>query len=430
VLSHNALAIQQSSNNQTYQPVNLFPMTYQSGPDMYSTSLVQIMVPFMVAPGHVVYYPCLMVSASHTAAPQLQGVPFQHPVLPQPQGVRFQHPVVPQPQIMSLQQTIAPPSQSMPLLPMPTGNLAQPKANITIIEEQKERQRQKHKRQHAPKSAKSFLKETLTDKIRKSDVYREHIKAEVGQNGAHFPAQPGNPRQISSSSGDYSQYPVLAKINAFLRNNNCLETTHIGHCNGLTILWLTMMSWKLEYLFYKMIKEIANCPDDQLQSIHKTIISFFDWIDIGQNPGHYSGNKYNQVDIDKIIGTIDGMNFFKKHYSLDEAANVVKKCVTKNTIVVLAGHDIDRNGKTRNIGHAIGLFYRASEGYSVFDPDHENGKPRVFASAHDAANEANLRIFPNASACGVRKFTWQVAVAKRPAPLPNESQIQNTRLVA
>jgi hypothetical protein len=414
VLSHQ---VQQPQNTPQYQLISGIHGTYYVVPTLGSMMLTQsisapmiMLVPYYTAFGQFEYYP-LMMPQIPLIAPYQPFLPYQQPLLP-----------------------IASPSQQ-PLLPTPSPsqNMSQPPRD-----DKKEARKERRQRQRAKKSAKkfatkqqaqmshAFLHETLSEKIAQSDMVKEYVKSTMIHENGYSGSSITMPIQADPAYINYSQTPMLSKINAFLRYSNCPETTRIGHCNGITLLWLTMMSWGLEPLFYNMVKEIAECPYHQLHRVYKTILSLFDWIDLGQNPSRYSNKKYSQYDIDKIIGNIPGSSYFEKKHTLDKAADAVQKFATENTIVALSGNDIDAHGQRRHIGHAIGLFYRRSEGYCLFDSEYENGKPKKFATAKEAAVEINHRLFHNRLARGESKLEWRLAVAKRPAMPAEISQMKKS----
>ncbi|MDR3476731.1 MAG: hypothetical protein P4M14_01705 [Gammaproteobacteria bacterium] len=315
-----------------------------------------------------------------------------------------------------------------PSLPYPATPLLNTNVNPSLLR-YREQRKEKRKKQRARQAAKKlvakqqstqFIQETLSEKISKSEKFREHLKATTMNSGSsQFAESVGALGQSSLAKKNYSQTTVLLKINAFLRYANCPSTTQIGHCNGISILWSIMMSWNVESLFYSMVKEIVECPFEKLHQCYKTLLTFFEWIDIGQNPGAYSNRKWSQIDIDWIVGT-PRMNYFVKKCTADEGALEIKRLVTENTIVTLAGCDINVAGQKNPIAHAVALFYRKREGYYLFDSGYKDGQPTRFASAKELAAEANICVFPQSIRQNHKMFEWKLAVSPRPLMPTNE----------
>jgi hypothetical protein len=317
-----------------------------------------------------------------------------------------------------------------PLLPYPTLLL---NTNVNpSLPNNREQRKEKRKKQRARQAAKKlaakqqaqqstqFIQETLSEKILKSEKFQEHLKTTVINNGRGQFAEPvGALGQSSFAQKDYSQDSVLLKINAFLRYTNCPPTTKIGHCNGISILWSIMMSWNVESLFFSILKEIVECPFEKLHQCYKTLLTFFEWIDIGQNPGAYSNRKWSQIDIDWIIGT-PRMSYFVKNCSTNEGALEIKRLVTQNTIVTLAGFDLNAAGQRNPIGHTVALFYRKKEGYYLFNSGYKDGQPTRFVSAKEVAVEANNCLFPQSIKQNHKIFEWKLAVSPRPLIQTNE----------
>jgi hypothetical protein len=259
----------------------------------------------------------------------------------------------------------------------------------TLLEEAKQRN-------------KDVLKETLFEKIAKSEEFKQCM------NGAELPSTFSN---SVSASQEYDQSVLLEKINTYLVSVGKPETTTIGHCHGITLLWLAMMYLGLESLFYSMAKTIAECPDKQLHKIDKTITTFLEWIDLGQNPTRYSNNQYGQRDVAKIIGGVTEFAAVKKDISQDQLAHELKRVAQVNHMICFAGKGISKTTQLRS-GHAIGVFIKRSKTnslqYCVYDPNYTTNKHKIFDTPETAAVECWNRAFANLVLSKIRSIEMDV----------------------
>jgi hypothetical protein len=157
-----------------------------------------------------------------------------------------------------------------------------------------------------------------------------------------------------------------------------------------------MMSWGIESLFYKLVKEIAGCPDESLLGLHETITTFLDYINLGQYP-----EKHNLScnDVDKIIGVQRMGHKIDKNLSESELQSEVYKVSEENNMAAISGwHEAEKTNpdtkvkETVSIGHSIGLFFRDNK-YCVYDSNYKSGKHKTFSFANQAAAEVRYRLF-------------------------------------
>jgi hypothetical protein len=257
--------------------------------------------------------------------------------------------------------------------------------------------------------SKKTLPETLTDKVKKSSLVQEFLKKQATSNDT--PTASANSAPIEHN---YSQTVLLKKIEALIGASFLDE----GYCHGMTVLWLTMMSLNLEPLFYAMIKDIADCPDDQIHLVSEQILQLLEWIDLAHNSNQYS-NDVTYRDIGKIIDNTANANF-KHDVNLVSASEMVLRLATADRLVSVTGRT-----SAYSRGHTVGLFFRPAADqtggtYSVFDANYTTGKPKEFKYANDAACEINQCIFLDANAkldISKKTYQWELSVANRPSPV-------------
>jgi hypothetical protein len=234
---------------------------------------------------------------------------------------------------------------------------------------------------------KGALKETLFEKIVNSDECKQYMST----SGANPSLQ-----ETPDSSDDYSQSVLLNKIHLYLASVRKPKLSDYGHCHGITLLWLTMMYLGFEPLFYKMVKDITECPDGELHTIEKKITTFLEWIDLGQNPQNYSNNTYHQRDVAKIIGGVTEFSAVKKIISEPLLPYELTKVSQENHMICFAGKGMDKR-TNRYGGHAIGVFVKKTPtgkfNYSVFDPNYKSNRHKEFDSPEAAAMECWHRAF-------------------------------------
>jgi small-conductance mechanosensitive channel len=267
--------------------------------------------------------------------------------------------------------------------------LQKQKQQINQLQLQVKKQQQKLQQLLAELKQKkqTVLKETLCEKIANSNEVKQHMNNSVLSMSSLSQAL---------STKEYDQSVLLAKINAYLISVGKPATTKIGHCHGITLLWLTMMYLDLESLFYSMIKKIADCPDHKLHTIGNTITTFLDWIDLGQNPAAYSNHQYGQRDVAKIIGGVTEVAAVRKSITRHELLLELLNVTADNNMICFAGKGIDKANK-RNGGHAIGVFVKQTGQdifkYCVFDPNYKDNKHKEFSASTTAAAECWARAF-------------------------------------
>jgi hypothetical protein len=168
---------------------------------------------------------------------------------------------------------------------------------------------------------------------------------------------------------DKSQTVLLKNINRYLSAINKPLISEKGYCNGISLLWLTMMALKVEALFYYMVDQIALCPPEQLHQINETILTFLFWIDLGQNPALYTQHSYSAID--KIIG----LNNITTTHAVLAKTNLqvaLTRRVQREALVCIKGWAKEDS----TIGHAIGLFWRGKTHY-LFDANFKSGRSQI-----------------------------------------------------
>jgi hypothetical protein len=260
---------------------------------------------------------------------------------------------------------------------------------------------------------KKRIKETVSEKLSR---YCNNSPSQAS--AAFTPA----PSPATSSTNDYSQAVLLKRINLYLDSVKKEKISEKGYCHGIVLLWLSMMSWNLEPLFYEMIKLIADCPLDQLHKIENTITLFLDWIEVGQFPGKYSNKECTQQNIDEIIGDVHKL--FSKTGSLTqgELEEEIKKLRKDNYMLPITGW-WNKGGQEE--GHSVGVFVRANR-YHFFDPNYKSGKHQCFDTEPAVAKEIWERVFNNLGIKmeGAGKFS--VNALTREANMKSESSYSPT----
>jgi hypothetical protein len=232
----------------------------------------------------------------------------------------------------------------------------------------------------------TILKETLSEKIVNSDAVKQHVNNNLSTDS----------ESKADSSKDYSQGGLLDKINTYLVYVAKDKISTTGHCHGITLLWLTMMYLELEPLFYSMIQKIIDCPDHKLLRISKTITTFLDWIDLGQNPKKYSNKQYTQRNVAGIIGGVQDFAAVDRDFTESQLRLELGKYALENNMICFAGKGQDK--KTfEYIGHAIGVFIRKAKtgfyDYCVYDPNYKKNRHTIFNTSTQAATECWQRAF-------------------------------------
>lgn len=185
------------------------------------------------------------------------------------------------------------------------------------------------------------------------------------------------PAAGTSESKDYSQGILLRRINLYLASVHKDQISEAGYCHGIVLLWLTMMSWGVESLFFEMIKVIAECPVDQLDKIGNTIELFLDMIEVGQNPYKFSNNACTQQNVDEIIGEVIKLFGATATYSKTALEAELKKLAQENNMMAVTGWWEEKTTKvvggiskttTQEKGHTVGVFVRRHR-YHFFDPN-------------------------------------------------------------
>ncbi len=214
------------------------------------------------------------------------------------------------------------------------------------------------------------IAETVSEKVNR-------LKQGQSLSALAFLAQPLRPLTEMKDDIDYSQIVLLKIINGYLALMHKDKISEAGYCHGIVLLWLTMMAWDMEALFYKMIRIIAECPQDQLVQVGNTINIFLDLIDVGQNPKKYSNNACTQNDIDEIIGEVYPLLGVTANYTKDALGKNLKNLNQINNMLAIMGWRQERvtvieNGVSKSTiaekGHTVGVFVR-SGCYHFFDPN-------------------------------------------------------------
>lgn len=184
----------------------------------------------------------------------------------------------------------------------------------------------------------------------------------------------------------HHQGNLLRQINHYRELTQEEKISEIGHCNGIALLWLAMMSIGLEVLFYKMISTIASCPKEQLPNIGPLISLFHDLIDVGQDPAKYSHRSCNQRNVVEIMGGSTESIYNKtKRYYRNQLRRDLKALREEGNMILLQGWDKRYMTRTTK-GHSVAVFIR-NDVYHFFDPNFHSGKPVEFSKETFLAKE-------------------------------------------
>jgi hypothetical protein len=191
---------------------------------------------------------------------------------------------------------------------------------------------------------------------------------------------------------------------------------------------LTFMYLGLEKIFYDMIKTISNCQTNQLHTISDLILTFLDFIDVGQYPERYSNKKYSQRNVGEIIGNVGSGEFIEKDLeSIFDINKMVHEHAKENVMVIVGGKSVVNGVKQR--GHSLGLFKRDNQ-YHVFDPNYEKGEAEIFSSADAASVEIDEQIAAVTKAKNQEKFVLELYVVKDPQSLAKHEVAINDSVIA
>jgi hypothetical protein len=257
-------------------------------------------------------------------------------------------------------------------------NVADRLENTEQSEAMKEQQRQTARRLQSENKIKKI---SLAQAIQENKTYQNYIAEEISEaleekSLGHADVHSAFHASDTAFNQDVyarNQKILLKKINAYLSIIGGQQIPERGYCNGIIILWLTMMASNTENLFYDMVDCIAACPKDKLEDIHETILTFLEWIEIGQHPRDHFGEECKQHELHKIIGA-DYVGSHQNRTSRVELAKLIDDHAKPGAMVCLQGwsNTIKDN---EEIGHTIGLFNR-NGAYYLFDPNYCEGRPR------------------------------------------------------
>lgn len=167
----------------------------------------------------------------------------------------------------------------------------------------------------------------------------------------------------------YNQNVIVDKINAYLKSKQRELTIERGYCHGFSLLWLYKMSEEKEAWFYNTIKKISSHQSDDFDDIEMDIEKLLAHIEWLQNSNEYI-NSVQQEDVDKLLDLPNkiGVPFVFNQRELDEVLTAI---VPRSRMICLSGPT-----------HTIGLFNRKNKFY-LFDPNYDEGEPRVFNNIKD-----------------------------------------------
>ncbi len=215
------------------------------------------------------------------------------------------------------------------------------------------------------------------------------------------------------ASEDYSQAVYLKKMNYYFNTVWRKNLRSGGYSQGITLLWLTMISWGLEGLFYEMIRIMTDCPFDQLSQIGYIMRLFFNLIDVGQNPSDYSNQDCTQDDIDEIIGEASRIFTMKKMLTQEDLEKRLKRFPKENTMMIITG--CWQNKKTgESEGHTVGVF-RRGEQYYLFDPSSKSLPALEYSAEEPFIQTLWQFIFPHVK---MKYGEVSLQVLHRHQPLP------------
>lgn len=229
------------------------------------------------------------------------------------------------------------------------------------------------------------INETVTEKLKKYMAGKAANATQVVASSPHTGVQ--------VVQNDYSQLVLLKRINLYLESVHKQKISEKGYCHGIVLLWLTMMSWGVESLFYEMIKLIGDCPVDQLSKIQNTITLFLDWIEVGQFPGKYSNQACTQQNVDEIIGEVQKLFSETRKFTKEEMGVEIQKLTKENNMTSVTGWWKNKVTQLEE-GHTVGVFVRDKH-YHFFDPNYKSGKATEFYSKSNVVDEAWQRVFQN-----------------------------------
>ncbi len=189
------------------------------------------------------------------------------------------------------------------------------------------------------------------------------------------------------ASNDYSQTILISRINYYLNSINEKEILDEGYCHGLTLLWLTMMSWGVESLFYQIIKMIAECPLDQLVNMGNIITPFLDMIDVGQYPEKRSNNHFKQSNVIEIIGEVYKIFTATKKLTPKKLESRLQSLGKENNMMAITGWPKDRQK-----GHTVGVFVRGPQ-YHFYDSNFDDLGAHEYVAQYPLAREIWEQVF-------------------------------------
>lgn len=172
-------------------------------------------------------------------------------------------------------------------------------------------------------------------------------------------------------SSQYSQEPLLKRINAYLEMHSRPKIDESGYCHGLAILWLQKMAEGCVDWFYYIRDAIIAYPWSRIDEIELDIEKFVALIELGQNIQRYL--KVSMQDISQILenDNIESKLFVGSKESLShlfrDRRNVVMYVVSCNA-------------------HCIAI-YQSNGVYHLFDPNYDNGYAKIFDNRHIMSEE-------------------------------------------
>ena len=214
--------------------------------------------------------------------------------------------------------------------------------------------------------------------------------------------------------GDYSQAVLLKRINLYLESVHKEKISEKGYCHGIVLVWLTMMSWGVESLFYQMIKTIADYPVDQLSKIENTISLFLGLIEVGQFPGKYSNQTCTQQNVDEIIGDVQKLFGETKTYTKQDMEKELHKLAKEDNMIAVTGWWTDKN-TNKEEGHTVGVYVRGQH-YHFFDPNFKSGLEAEFDSDPILVNQIWERVFTNLGVVTGADAKFSLNAVKREEP--------------
>lgn len=260
------------------------------------------------------------------------------------------------------------------------------------------------------------IQETLSQKV-------EKLLLLISENKKSYSDILAEANDMNVSCGIRSQEILLQRINGHLKNTNKKEVSLKGHCHGIVLLWLIMMSWKVEIHFYEIIKMIVDCLLKDLLQIDNIIVQFLECIDLGQRPGIYSDESCSQKDIEAIMGNVSLPFSTRENFTMQDMENkILENMKAEGDMIVLQGWWPHKITKTEE-GHSLGIIMRDGQ-YCLFDPNREEGEPiktRDLSLVVEAIWKMILKIPTNGQATvGVQpaiEFSFYAVIGKeKPRP--------------